>query len=508
MSMKIKVVQLRHPCAGYCDSVNWPLVFIILFSLVVQSAQSKPSWFEEHLISYFPFEGDIADKVGIWSPATPYSFVKGVDGVYVEGVRGKAWFIDLNPLSSLSYQNDYEYYVDNKIEVPFNVSLFVRTSRNQTAAPETLGNTPFTREIHNLALYPYQFQNQGLGLAVGNNNISVYGHALGLYSRPLSYDVELDSEFFYHISINCYTNSDMSLFIDGELIKTVNTNKPFSFVPVRLGGSVEGGGWDNNEDNRFDGVMDELRVFNRTLSADEINELIEYDLTAAPERFPAEAVVQVINGFIVSVEIIDSGYGYLAPPSVQVVGGGGSGAKLEAIVVDGVLDEIKVINPGTGYNSTPELIISAPTSETAGAYAEATVVNGFVVDATVLRNGSGYMREPKVIVSGGGGQGAELLALVEDGQVVKLEVLNPGSGYTSTPLIIIAEPDRPPEIYIKVKTVQVDLRLAVGKSYEIYSSNNMSAWTLASTIVAENEFTSLIFDIDEYGKYYKIVELP
>jgi hypothetical protein len=60
---------------------------------------------------------------------------------------------------------------------------------------------------------------------------------------------------------------------------------------------------------------------------------------------------------IESVAVVDPGRGYYAPPNMVVVGGGGSGAKLTAVVdyYTGSITKVIVNNSGSGYTSTPTI---------------------------------------------------------------------------------------------------------------------------------------------------------
>jgi len=65
-------------------------------------------------------------------------------------------------------------------------------------------------------------------------------------------------------------------------------------------------------------------------------------------------------GKIISVTINHGGTGYVSgdcAPYLTVTGGGGTGAILEAVVTDGVITGVNVINPGSGYTSAPTITI-------------------------------------------------------------------------------------------------------------------------------------------------------
>jgi hypothetical protein len=74
----------------------------------------------------------------------------------------------------------------------------------------------------------------------------------------------------------------------------------------------------------------------------------------------AIASADVVNGFVVGVKVSDLGAGYDVPPTVILVGGGGTGATAIATVSKGVITSIKIVNPGSGYTSTPTVRIASP----------------------------------------------------------------------------------------------------------------------------------------------------
>ena len=66
-----------------------------------------------------------------------------------------------------------------------------------------------------------------------------------------------------------------------------------------------------------------------------------------------------------SVDVSYGGSGYIVPPALTVTGGGGSGAKLRAIVNNGSITSVVVLDPGTGYITTPTISIGTNTSDPA-----------------------------------------------------------------------------------------------------------------------------------------------
>ncbi|MCL5097247.1 MAG: formylglycine-generating enzyme family protein, partial [Candidatus Omnitrophica bacterium] len=74
----------------------------------------------------------------------------------------------------------------------------------------------------------------------------------------------------------------------------------------------------------------------------------------------ATATAFVVNGFVVAINITSGGSGYTIPPPVTLVGGGGIGAKAEAVISMGSVTDIRVLNAGSGYTSNPTVVIAPP----------------------------------------------------------------------------------------------------------------------------------------------------
>ena len=144
-----------------------------------------------------------------------------------------------------------------------------------------------------------------------------------------------------------------------------------------------------------------------------------------------------------SVHVDSQGSGYTAP-TLTVVGGGGSGAILHAIVPTtgpntGKITSIEIINAGNGYSSPPDILIEDRTGS--GASATTSLVGTPVLAINVENGGLNYTN-PTVTITGGGGAGATAHATVEVGIVDSVTlvgsireavVVSAGSGYISAP---------------------------------------------------------------------------
>ena len=74
----------------------------------------------------------------------------------------------------------------------------------------------------------------------------------------------------------------------------------------------------------------------------------------------ATAIANLTGNFVTSCTVIFGGNGYVAPPTVTISGGGGSGATATATVTGGAVTAISVNSTGSGYTSPPTVTIAPP----------------------------------------------------------------------------------------------------------------------------------------------------
>lgn len=137
------------------------------------------------------------------------------------------------------------------------------------------------------------------------------------------------------------------------------------------------------------------------------------------------------------------GSGYASAPTITAYGGAGSGATFTPTLdSQGHVTDIKVTNPGTGYNHEDlvTLVITGGgvTENQARATATVTTSSGGVAIVTVTNGGTGYTN-PTVTFAGGGGSGAKaFVSGAANGVITEITVTDPGTGYTSAPTVTIA----------------------------------------------------------------------
>src|ERR1035438_7724046 len=97
----------------------------------------------------------------------------------------------------------------------------------------------------------------------------------------------------------------------------------------------------------FNGAIDDVRIYNRALPANEVAELYADEFGFCSPH-AAQATAVVTNGFVIAATINDNGCGYSNTPLVLIEGGGGSNATATATIQNGFVTSINIINPGAG----------------------------------------------------------------------------------------------------------------------------------------------------------------
>lgn len=121
--------------------------------------------------------------------------------------------------------------------------------------------------------------------------------------------------------------------------------------------------------------------------------------------------IPVVTGKIDGIFVTEGGSGYGSEnilnfdrkPNASVTSG--SGAVISPIIVNGGIDQVYVLNRGSGYTSTPEIIVSG-----VGKYAKllANVVNGEIDSVTIINSGSGYTEATTELIVATKGSGCIL----------------------------------------------------------------------------------------------------
>lgn len=154
-----------------------------------------------------------------------------------------------------------------------------------------------------------------------------------------------------------YTNGVLSITITNKLpARQLFTNA----AAWGFGAQNDG----NGPINFWKGRLDDIRIYNRDLSAEEINIIFKSENQAPSDvnlnPRPARATAVLFGGVIKEIILEDSGYGYTYSPKVVFDSPTGQSAVASAIVNGGVVTGFVMPNRGSGYVQPPIIKIASP----------------------------------------------------------------------------------------------------------------------------------------------------
>ena len=212
------------------------------------------------------------------------------------------------------------------------------------------------------------------------------------------------------------------------------------------------------EDEVIDTGVDEI---DDTLEATEGVDGADYvigttqKLTLIGDAEQATAVTTQVHGGIQYVTVTNRGSGYTYAPRVAIssapaggvtgiataylLGGLFIGAGYDASANSSVVQNVNLVNPGSGYTTGPEMQFYGGGGT--GLAVTSYMANGTIGIVTVTGGGSGYTTSPAVTFTGLSTVSAAATAVVSTaGTISAIHITNAGAGYTTPPTISIAAP--------------------------------------------------------------------
>ena len=178
-------------------------------------------------------------------------------------------------------------------------------------------------------------------------------------------------------------------------------------------------------------------------------------LTLVGTGVTATAVISLFNGGIQNFVISNRGSNYSSLPRVAISSAPSTGTTGigTAVFIGGIrvctdnlnpalksVQQVDIINPGSGYTTPPSVQFIGGGG--AGAAATAVINTGVVGLATITNAGAGYTVNPTITISGVSTVSAAATAIVSAaGTITAIHFTNSGAGYTVAPTITIANPD-------------------------------------------------------------------
>jgi hypothetical protein len=296
---------------------------IIAASSLVLTAYSQ-NFLTNGLVAWYPFNGNANDATGYGNNLT---------------VNGPVLSTNQSGLANSSY-----IFNNNTI-------TGIVTNCPVSASDRTLSvwiNTTDPGSGGNLATWGIESTGQRFGLCVHGSRPYFVGSNSDLQGTHTVADG------LWHLIVATYSSGTLTLYVDGQ--PDSSTGLALNTVGNRLVlGADTGGGA-----AFYLGLADDVRIYNRALTTNEVNQLYNYELSSPCIPHGATATATMVFGFVVNATITDAGCGYSNPPSVLIQGGGGSGATAVATVTNGRVTGITITSAGIGYLSTPNIYISYP----------------------------------------------------------------------------------------------------------------------------------------------------
>ncbi|MBI5353042.1 MAG: multicopper oxidase domain-containing protein [Chloroflexi bacterium] len=154
----------------------------------------------------------------------------------------------------------------------------------------------------------------------------------------------------------------------------------------------------------------------------------------------AFAAAEISTGVLSSIAVDNSGFGYLTP-TVTISGGTPSAGYDATALASGGVDYVELVSGGSDYLIEPVVVFDIPDLPN-GVRAEG-VANmnefGVVTDVTVTNPGSGYSFAPGVTIKDGGGIATNPAVVTATISVDMIDIVDGSAGYASTPDVFITD---------------------------------------------------------------------
>ena len=232
------------------------------------------------LVAYYPFNGNVNDESGNGNNGTingakltadrfgnvdsAYSFVARGDSMY-----GTGDYIEINNSSSLNLgKNDFTFVA------------WIKTTRK--------GGAKILSKGQSNCLTGYAFQTDSLASGGDADYFTAWSVSSGrCLPRSVSKGIVNDGKWHLLVGVVKRSNSQM-YYIDGEL-DTIDYNSPPA-DDISNNNNLRIGLCDRYGNRPFDGMIDDIRIYNRALSASEVQQLYQGQDTCSKE------VVKFISG--------------------------------------------------------------------------------------------------------------------------------------------------------------------------------------------------------------------
>ena len=323
--------------------------------LLLTTAHAQ-TWITNGLVAYYQFNGNADDSSGNGHNG---SFI-GPQSAFVSDRFGQ--------VSKACYLTNGEFVdignIFANVQTNYSQSCWVKSSQALKTSSDNAG--PYRNIIFMTHRTSYSNVGNAVTCGWGTLGVNSYGNISVMvdddfylnYCSSTNFNV-LDGK--WHQIVGITTNQSYLLFADGVLIAQLTDAHVMSPINSAmhfwLGRHYWNYGWTTVADD-FDGVIDDVRIYNRALSSNEVAQLYASESFCSPHR--AQAIATLSGDGVAGAAMTDSGCGYTNTPSVRIVGGGGSGATAVANMTNGIITDVVITSAGSGYTNAPRILIESP----------------------------------------------------------------------------------------------------------------------------------------------------
>ncbi|MCX6132214.1 MAG: SUMF1/EgtB/PvdO family nonheme iron enzyme [Ignavibacteriales bacterium] len=238
------------------------------------------------VVAFYPFSGNANDGSG-----------NGNNGINHGATLATDRFGNAN--SSYAFDGVNSYIDGDKllttVQDNFAVSIWIKpTQPHEIDAESVVGG--IGTEGQKYVIFPthgtgFGIGQAGMGISAGTNGVSVYEHAAEYMPVLLSYSGPISG--WTHVVV-VYKNKQPTLFLNGSLVRTGLTSSYIVHPSIGKAGVYPNhvGGFGGGTYGYFNGQLDDIRIYSRTLSAAEIDTL--YHEGGWPLGSPD--LIQVVGG--------------------------------------------------------------------------------------------------------------------------------------------------------------------------------------------------------------------
>ncbi|MFD2873110.1 LamG domain-containing protein [Mucilaginibacter ximonensis] len=229
----------------------------------------------ENLVAYWKFDGDVTDASGNGHNGTlKTNYIGATAATAVDGATLPVLTTDRYGAANKAYAFDKGAYV----EVPYTTALYpANFSISVWVKPTVASNGNYIFSVDHYFGYKFQLQGNNFPFLTVSTDAGIHD----VDDNPGAVQLNTWSQL-----IVTYGGGNITFYINGKLIKTVVTTgnliPPKTIVNVCIGNELPKSAYnlfDNSDPNYFwgpsyfQGSLDDIRLYNKVLSATEVNSL-------------------------------------------------------------------------------------------------------------------------------------------------------------------------------------------------------------------------------------------